>query len=41
MNEVDILFASTLDNGTYVSRHYQPPNRYGKQSLSSRGPFMA
>lgn len=24
----------TLDNGTYVSRHYQPPNQYGMQDLS-------
>ncbi|WP_409343629.1 hypothetical protein [Paenibacillus sp. MBLB4367] len=24
----------TLDNGTYVSRHYQPPNQYGKQDMS-------
>ncbi|UNK15789.1 hypothetical protein MNQ98_14555 [Paenibacillus sp. N3/727] len=24
----------TLDNETYVSRHYQPPNQYGKQDMS-------
>jgi len=24
----------TLDNGTYVSRHYQPPNQYGRQDMS-------
>jgi len=24
----------TLDNGSYVSRHYQPPNQYGKQDMS-------
>ncbi|ETT46064.1 hypothetical protein BSK66_02440 [Paenibacillus odorifer] len=23
----------TLDNGTYVSRHYQPPDQYGKQDM--------
>ncbi|WP_239331172.1 hypothetical protein [Paenibacillus sp. ACRRX] len=24
----------SLDNGTYVSRHYQPPDQYGKQDMS-------
>jgi len=24
----------TLDNGTYVSRYYQPPDQYGKQDMS-------
>jgi hypothetical protein len=24
----------TVDHGTYVSRHYQPPNQYGKQDMS-------
>lgn len=24
----------TVDNGTYVSRHYQPPDQYGKQDMS-------